>query len=319
MIVTDIQNVAVVGAGIMGCGIAQGLAEAGISVTVIDRDDQILQDGLKQIDANLRLFKEFELLKESPSDIKSRIDSARSEDLNQAAQNCEVVIEAIPEVLELKRTLFAKLDSLNDTTLLCSNTSSLTISDMAEGLNHPERVVGLHYFNPAHIIPAVEIHRGRHTSDESVATARELMIKIGKKPVLVRKEVPGFIINRLTGAMEREIDYLLDEGIVTPEDLDTAVKASYGFRLSCLGPMEAEDMIGLDTAARASSNIFKVLSNKTEPSPGLIQKVNNGELGLKSGRGWYDYTDRTREQIGDEINRKLLRQLALFNAAQKEN
>ena len=143
-------------------------------------------------------------------------------------------------------------------------------------------------------------------------------MRVGKKPILVRKEIPGFIVNRLTGAMEREIDYLLDEGIVTPEDLDTAVKASYGFRLACLGPMEAEDMIGLDTVARASGNIFKVLSNKTEPSPLLLEKVDRGELGIKSGKGWYDYTGKTREEISDKINKRLLRQLALFNAHEKE-
>lgn len=319
MKVSDIRKVAVIGTGIMGCGIAQGLAEAGISVTVVDRDDEILQGGLNHIDANLRLFQEFGLLQESPTEIKSRIGTALSADLNKAAKNCEVVIEAIPEILDLKRALFTELDRINDTAILCSNTSSLTISDIAEGLQNPERVVGLHYFNPAHIIPAVEIHRGRLTSDESVSTARELMLKIGKKPVLVRKEVPGFIINRLTGAMEREIDYLLDEGIVTPEDLDTAVKASYGFRLACLGPMEAEDMIGLDTAARSSGNIFKVLSNKTEPSPELLKKVDNGELGVKSGQGWYDYKGKTREQIGDEINRRLLQQLSLFNNNNKDN
>jgi 3-hydroxyacyl-CoA dehydrogenase len=143
------------------------------------------------------------------------------------------------------------------------------------------------------------------------------MVRVGKKPVIVQKAVPGFIINRLTGAMEREIDYLIDEGIVTAEDLDTAVKASYGFRLACLGPMEAEDMIGLDTSARVSARMFKVLSNRTEPSPKLLEKVDKGELGIKSGKGWYDYSGKTREEIGDSINRRLLKQLVLFREAEK--
>jgi 3-hydroxyacyl-CoA dehydrogenase len=136
--------------------------------------------------------------------------------------------------------------------------------------------------------------------------------KIGKKPVLVRKEIPGFIINRLTGAMEREIDYLLEQGVVSPEDLDTAVKASYGFRLACLGPMEAEDMIGLDTAARASANIFPTLSNAQVPSDQLLEKVNKGEIGIKSGVGWYPYPEAQKAQKIAKNNQRMLRQLQLF-------
>ena len=144
------------------------------------------------------------------------------------------------------------------------------------------------------------------------------MLRVGKKPVMVRKEVPGFIVNRLTGALEREIDYLLDEGIVTPEDLDTALKGSIGFRLACLGPMEIEDMIGLDTAMRVSSRVFKVLSNATEPSVKLVEKVNKGELGIKTGKGWYDYTGKTITEINDERNRKLLQELAAYNARESQ-
>jgi 3-hydroxyacyl-CoA dehydrogenase len=129
---------------------------------------------------------------------------------------------------------------------------------------------------------------------------------------MVQKEVPGFVINRLTGALEREVDFLLDEGVVSPEDLDKAVKASLGFRLACLGPMEAEDMIGLDVAARVSSNLFKVLSNATEPSPDLVEKVARGELGIKSGCGWYDYSGSSQATVLAERNTRLLHQLALF-------
>lgn len=318
MKVENIKKVVVVGAGTMGEGIAQNFSQAGLSVQLIDLDQRILDRCLAQIEANLRLFLEFDLLHEEPSSIMSRIKPVLSRHLGQAIKDCDFVTEAIPEVLDLKRDLFAQLDSCRQDIILSSNTSSLTISAIAEGMRTPGRVIGLHYFNPAHIMPLVEIHRGQDTEDEVVEVARELMMRVGKKPVLVRKEIPGLIVNRLTGAMEREIDYLLDEGIVTPEDLDTAVKTSYGFRLACLGPMEAEDMIGLDIAARASGNIFKVLSNKTEPSPLLLEKVDKGELGIKSGKGWYDYTGKTREEISDKINRRLLGQLALFNAREKE-
>ena len=315
----NIRKAVVVGAGIMGADIAFGFARAGLTVSMVDQDNEVLEKGLGRIDANARLFREFELLKEEPAVIQSRIMPCLSTDLDKATKDCDFVVEAIPEILDLKRPLFAQLDDLDPRVILGSNTSSLTISDIARDLDHPERIIGVHYFNPAHIIPAVEIHRGRHTSGAVVDATMGLMKAIGKKPVLVRKEVPGFIINRLTGAMEREIDYLLDEGIVTPEDLDTAVKASYGFRLACLGPQEAEDLIGLDTAARSAGNIFKVLSNQTEPSPQFLEKIERGELGVKSGRGWYDYEGKSREEIGNEINRRLLKQLALFTAQEKES
>jgi 3-hydroxyacyl-CoA dehydrogenase len=318
MEVENIRECVVVGAGIMGVGIAQNFAQAGIHVRLVDQENAVLDRCLSQIEANLKLFSEFGLVGEDISTIQNRITPFLAEDLTQAMDRCDFLVEAIPEILELKRDLFRQIDSLPPHVILASNTSSFTMTSIAEGLQNLGRIVGLHYFNPAHIIPAVEIHRGKATSEHTVNVTKELMLKVGKKPVIVQKTVPGFIINRLTGAMEREIDYLLDEGIVTPEDLDTAVKASYGFRLACLGPMEAEDLIGLDTSARVSARVFKILSNRTEPSPKLLEKVDKGELGIKSGKGWYDYTGQTMEEFRDGINRRLLKQLVLFKEAEEK-
>jgi 3-hydroxybutyryl-CoA dehydrogenase len=314
----EINNVAVIGAGTMGVGIVQSFAQAGLSVNLVDQDQGILDRAMSLIVKNLRLFAEYDLLKEEPLSIQSRIRTYFSKDLDKAVKNCDLVVETITEILDLKRELFARLDHLPEKVVLASNTSSFTLSSIVEGMKSAARVVGLHYFNPAHIIPAVEIHRGKQTSEDFLCLTKELMLRIGKKPVLVRKEVPGCIINRLTGAMEREIDYLIEEEIVSPEDLDIAVKASYGFRLSCLGPMEAEDIIGLDLAARVSGEIFKVLSNKTVASPTVLEKVKKGELGVKSGKGWYDYRNTTKEEIADRINRRLLRQLSLYQSCEKE-
>lgn len=314
----NVKEVAVIGAGIMGEGIAQNFAQAGLSVRLVDIDKQCLDSCLAQIDANLKLFLEFGLLHEEPSSIKARIKPFLWQHLAEATRDCDFVVEAIPEKLQLKRDLFAQLDSLPHDTVLSSNTSSFTISAIAEGLRIPGRVVGLHYFNPAHIMPLVEIHRGQHTEDEVVEVARELMLRIGKKPILVRKEVPGFVINRIQAAMGRESNYLVYTGVVTPEDLDIAVKASYGFRLACIGPMESSDMMGLDTVLRASEQIYKVLNSATEPSPALIERVQRGELGVKSGKGWYDYTGKSRAQVMEERDRKLLQQLVLFNQIEKE-
>jgi 3-hydroxybutyryl-CoA dehydrogenase len=312
----EIQTVAVIGTGVMGVGIVQGFAEAGLAVKMIARRQESLDQGMSLVKANLALFKEFNLLKESSEAIQSRIEPIVANDQAAACKGADFILETIQEIYDAKRPIFEALDTLPADVLIASNTGSMTMDKLTEGLKTQERMLGVHYFNPAHIIPAVEIHKNAKTTQEAVDRTKQLMLKAGKKPVVAMKSLPGFIINRLTGAMEREIDNLLDQGVVTPQDLDIAVKASYGFRLSCLGPMEAEDMIGLDTAARVSGNVYKALSNRTEASPELLEKVSRGELGIKSGKGWYDYSGQTREQVNDKINRRLLKQLALFRSVE---
>jgi len=176
----DIKKVAVIGAGIMGVGIAQNFAQAGLSVRVVARRETSLERCLAQIDANLRLFQEFGLLHEEPSSIKLRIEPFPAQHLAEATRGCDFIVETIPEILQAKRDLFAQLDSLPRDVILSSNTSSSTISSIVEGMRTQERVVGLHYFNPAHILPLVEIHRGKYTSDEVVELTRKLMLRVGK-------------------------------------------------------------------------------------------------------------------------------------------
>lgn len=310
--VENITNVAVIGAGIMGEGIAQGFAQAGINVSIFDIKQEALSKCKLNIANNIDTFIEYGLVNETKESITARIEYRVSSNLSHDLTHMNYVIEVLPEILPLKQDFFKQIDGLPEHIIFATNTSSMTVSMIAKNLQHAHRIIGVHYFNPAHIIPAVEIHTGSETSAETIALTQALMTKIGKKPVLVRKEIPGFIINRLTGAMEREIDYLLEQGVVSPEDLDTAVKASYGFRLACLGPMEAEDMIGLDTAARASANIFPTLSNAQVPSEQLIEKVDKGELGIKSGTGWYHYPDAQKVQKIANNNQRMLRQLKLF-------
>lgn len=312
MCAREIKKIAVIGSGLMGEGIIQNFAEAGIEVKVIARNEGRLEQSRARILANLQLFDEFGLLKEKPEAIHARIKVAATQDYLAATEGADFIVETVPEVLETKQAIFKQLEALPTDIVIASNTSSMTVDTLTEGIKTRERFVGLHYFNPAHIIPAVEIHKGSATTDDVVAQTKSLMLRSGKKPVIVQKPVPGFIINRLTGALEREVAYLIDEGIATPEDLDIAVKSSYGFRLSCLGPMAQADLIGLDTCARVSKNVFKMLSTRTDPSPSVLEKVEKGELGIKTGKGWYDYSGSTREEIADKINRRLLKQLALF-------
>jgi 3-hydroxybutyryl-CoA dehydrogenase len=310
--VKDIEKVAVIGAGIMGEGIAQSFAQASLLVKIVDTNNDILAKCLNQIDANLRLFAEYGLLREEPSLILSRIEPMVSHDIHETTKDCQFVIECIPEVLHLKRELFAQLDACRQDIILSSNTSSFTITAITNGMSTPGRIVGTHYFNPAYIIPLVEIHRGQHTANNVVQLARELMLKVGKKPILVRKELPGFIVNRIQTAIGREASYLIEQGAVTAEDLDMAAIASYGFRTACLGPLQQADLNGLDTTTRASQQIIKDLCNRTEPSPLVLEKISKGELGVKTGRGWYDYTGQSKEQIREERDRKLIRQLKIL-------
>jgi 3-hydroxybutyryl-CoA dehydrogenase len=310
------EKILVVGTGTMGEGIAQTFAQNGFDVRFVARREEPLTQAMGQIRANLKQFIEFGLITETIERVIARIEGVVTTDMAQAVGGCSYVVETIREKLDDKRELISTIQAVNPDVIIGSNTGSLTVDALADGMPNPAVIIGIHYFNPAHIIPLVEIHRGTKTSDATYTETVRLLVASGKKTVLVRVERPGFIVNRLMGALEREIDYLLDEGIVTPEDLDVAVKSSTGFRFACLGPMEVEDMIGLDIACTVSGRVFKGLSNATEPSPALVEKVAKGELGIKAGKGWYDYSGKTRAEVLEEKNRKLLRQLKLFMSAE---
>lgn len=312
----EINDIVVVGAGVMGEGIAQSFAEAGLQVCLVDIQRSALDRCVKQISQNVNLSIQYGVISETSEDVMARISVALASELGESLKTCDMAIETSPEILDIKKDLFAQFDEAPDHVLIASNTSSFTISQLTQNMKTPHRVVGLHYFNPAHLIPAVEVHFGKDTDQAAIDAAAALMTRVGKVPVIVRKEVPGFIINRLTGALSREIDFMLDEGIVAPEDLDAAVKASLGFRLAQIGPMEGKDFIGLDTDVRVSRNVFPGLSNRTEPSKFAIDLVEQGHFGVKTGRGCYDYTGRTREDVLHERNVKLLEQRKLFLDAQ---
>ena len=309
-------SVAVIGAGTMGEGIAQSFAEAGLAVRLIDIDRASLDRCRVQIGANLALARDCGVWEGDDVAVLDRIETVQSQTPGRMAGGVDAVIETVPEIAELKRAIFADLDALPIETLLASNTSSMTMSTITEGMVTAHRAVGLHYFNPAHIIPAVEVHRSAATSDEAVARACALLRQVDKVPLEIKREIPGFAINRLTGALSREIANLLDEGVVTPQELDAAVKASLGFRLAWVGPMEGADYIGLDTDCRVSMAVFKGLSNRTEPARQLTEMVARGETGVKSGKGWFDYAGETREALLDRRNRKLLRQLLAWRQSE---
>jgi 3-hydroxyacyl-CoA dehydrogenase len=317
----SIKRVLVFGAGSMGEGISQVFAQAGLDVLQVDIEASALERCKSQIGANLELLKEVELLDQSVSEIVSRIDFQRVKDLHTIAHltgGVDLVVEAVPEILELKQTLFGVLDkACAPEIILCSNTSSLTISEIGRNLQHRERVAGLHFLYPAHIIPLVEIHGSPDTAMQTVSTLAALMKRVGKRPIVVKKEIPGFIVNRIQAAYNREITYLLDQGVASAEDLDEAAISGFGFRLACMGPLEVHDLNGLDVVMKAGGKTRQSICNDRKHAASLIEKVEKGELGIKTGKGWHDYKGQSREVLIDAANRKLLRQLALFKAQKK--
>jgi 3-hydroxybutyryl-CoA dehydrogenase len=306
------EKILVVGTGTMGEGIAQTFAQNGFDVRLVARREEPLTRAMGQIRQNVKQFIEFDLIHEPAEAVVGRIEGMVTTDMAQAVEGVSYIVETIRENLDDKRALIGAIQAANPNVVIGSNTGSMTVDSLAEGMPNPATIIGIHYFNPAHIIPLVEVHRGSQTSDAAFELTERMMKESGKSTALVRKEMPGFIVNRVMGAITRECAFILDEGICTPEDLNTAIKSSTGFRFACLGPMEVDDMIGLDICATVSGRVFPGLSNATGPSKLVVEKVEKGELGIKSGKGWYDYSGKTREEVLEEKNRALLRQLKLF-------
>ncbi len=324
MNVQDVKKILVVGAGAMGEGIVQSFAQAGLEVVLVDikkrpegSENESLDRCRRQIEANLVLMKEYDLISEDILSVMSRIDYRHMGNMNgieTVLDDIDYVVESVPENLDLKRDLFSKLEEgLRSNVIISSNTSSLTVNELAEGMKNPERFVGLHYFYPSHIIPLVEIHGGNETAEYAINLSKSLMDSVGKKPIIVKKVLPGLIVNRIQAAYNREIAYLLDEGVASAEDLDLAAMASYGFRLSCLGPLEIHDLNGLDVVMKAGGRVRSTLYNGTESAPSLVKRVESGELGVKTGKGWHDYTGRSREEVLNRSNRRMLKVLQTFN------
>jgi 3-hydroxybutyryl-CoA dehydrogenase len=316
----SIQKVLVIGAGAMGEGIAQQMAQAGLQVLQVDMDNVALSRCAQQMASNLAQLEKYSLVSETPSTILGRITARhihRPAEAAELAEEVEFIIEAIPEILELKQDLFSALDRCSPDRILASNTSTLSITEISQGMQWPSRVVGVHFFYPAHIVPLVEVHGGQHTSGATIESARELMVRLGKEPIAIRKVMPGFIINRMQAAFNREVLYMLEQGVATAEELDLAAKACFGFRLACLGPLEIHDLNGLDVVLNSWRQTRPTLCNDREPPQQIAQKVAHGQLGAKTGKGWYDYHGASRETILARSNEKLLRQLALFKSQQQ--
>ena len=287
MDVNQVRKVAVIGAGAMGAGIAQVCSQAGYQVAMRDIEQRFVDGGLRRI--REPLMKRVDKGKMTQEDVDRILANIKGTvDLKEAVAGAQVVIEAIIEKMDAKKALFAELDGLCPADVIfASNTSSLSITEMANSTRRPDRFVGMHFFNPAPVMRLIELIRGSETSDASVAFARAFAIKLGKEPVDVM-EAPGFVVNRLLVPMMNEAFNLLMEGVASPEDIDKAMKLGTNMPM---GPFELADYTGLDVGLDVMEVLYRETGDpKFRPSPLLRKYVRAGRLGRKSGRGVYDYT-----------------------------
>lgn len=314
----EINNILVVGAGTMGHGFAQIFAMNRLSVWVVDEREELLKQARGWIMDNLNYMVELgEIGRAAVQPTLSHIQFTT--DLKTAASKTDYVLEAVNENLDLKKKIFQRLGQWTQPhVVLATNTSSFDINELSPVTDHPERVIGTHWFHPPQITPCVEIIPSDLTNPETIQTATDLMKRIGKVPTRC-KSAPGFVANRIQLALAAEALAIVEEGLATPEEVDRIVKTSFGFRLSAYGPFQICDQAGADTYYAIYQYLHgKLKREQFNPSPLLKGQVELGHLGLKTGRGFYEYAQGAAERMKRERDRKLYSRLHLFREEEKE-
>lgn len=285
---TDIRNVAVIGAGTMGNGIAQACSMAGMAVTLVDTQESFLQRGVDNIKTSLaRFVKSAKLTQEQADAVLQRVRTSTS--LPDAVKDADIVVEVVPEKLELKQAVFkeiarhAKADAV-----LCTNTSQLSITAIASAIDRPQDVIGTHFFNPPVMMKLVEVVCGLKTSERALETALALAKKLGKEAAVCKRDTVGFITTRAIAALRLECVRMYEEGIASMEDIDKAMRLGFNHPM---GQFELTDFNGLDVALFNTMSLKEAYGERFNPPQSLVSRVKAGQLGRKTGAGWYDYTD----------------------------
>jgi 3-hydroxyacyl-CoA dehydrogenase len=295
-----VRRAAVIGTGTMGPGMGAVLARAGVAVALYDVSDEALERSKAGVGLAEKVLDQLETPHVEGGSVRYTAD------LGDALEDVQFVLEAVPEKLELKHQVFRDLERhVGDDTVLASNTSGIPITKIAEACEHPERVVGMHWSNPPHLIPMIEVIPGERTAKETIDAAVALVERVGYEAV-VEGEVPGFVENRILYAIMREAVDLVDRGIIDADGMDRCVRWGIGYKLAVIGPMELLDMAGLDIYQAVGGYLNADLCNATEVSKTITDRTANGQLGMKTGQGLYDYTPERIDELRAERARKLV-------------
>jgi 3-hydroxybutyryl-CoA dehydrogenase len=303
----EITHIGVLGAGLMGHGIAQVFATAGYDVNIYDVEPATLRAAKDRIARNFKVFIELSLAK--PEDIDRCLDRITlCSSIEALCQGPQFIIEAILEDLKIKQHIYAELERFAPSrTIFSSNTSAISITEISAALEIKGRFLGTHFWNPPHVLPCVEVIKGAFTDEGAFETVYALMEKVGKVPVRVLKDVPGFLGNRLQHAMWREAISLREKNIASAEDIDKVVKYGFGARMPFIGPLETADLAGLGLTCDIHKYLFPYLDSSQNPSPALENLVAAGATGVRAGRGFYEWTPQKVQQVIEQRDAVLLR------------
>ncbi|MFQ7409861.1 MAG: 3-hydroxyacyl-CoA dehydrogenase family protein [Coprobacillus cateniformis] len=284
----NIQEIVIAGAGTMGYSMAQIFAKYHYSVIIYDLNEEALSNAKKHIQDNVSiLLNEQELTSQQSQDLFNHLSYTTNKD---CFKECDLVVESIIEDLKIKKSFYQDISQfVKDECILATNTSGISINELASAVYKPERFIGMHWFNPCHLVLLIEIIKGKETHDSIADAIYQLSLSIDKKPVIVNKDVLGFAANRIQFAVLREALYLVEQGVISKEGIDDVMKYGLGFRYACLGPLEVADFGGLDTFYHISDYLMKDLCDSHEITSELKEHYMKHEYGVKCQQGFYDY------------------------------